>query len=127
MGPTPLALALDELADAVAVAATTLDTAGPAAQRAAAALATVVEDLERAADAPLGPAGSDALVVLLRRVQRAHRVLLRAAAGRPGEPGPDLTVDEVCDLTRRVRAAASPAEAPVALRPAAPLVSAVGG
>ena len=69
-----LATALDRLAHA---AAHTPDTPATRTARAAA-----VTDLERAAHAGLGPAGHDPLVVLQRRLGRAHARL----AATPGAP-----------------------------------------
>jgi hypothetical protein len=72
MVTTPLALALDELAGAVASAPHDAGTA--------ASLAEVVLDLERVAAAPLGQADRDPVVALVRRFARAHRLLLAGEA-----------------------------------------------
>lgn len=59
--------ALDQLADAAASA--------PENSRTTTVLAMAVMDLERAANASLGTADGDPLVVLHRRLGRAHRLL----------------------------------------------------
>ena len=76
----PVASALDEL---VVAAAAALDHA-----RARAALSAVVLSLESATGSSLGPTARDPLVVLQRRLGRAHRLL---ATGRSGA----VTADEV--------------------------------
>ncbi len=67
---TPLMSALDQLAHAAAEAPDTRWTTT--------VLATAVADLERAAGASLGAAEHDPLVVLHRRLGRAHRMLVAA-------------------------------------------------
>lgn len=75
---TPLMSALDQLADAAAEA--------PATRWTATVLARAVADLERAARASLGTTEHDPLVVLHRRLGRAHRRLVAA----PGTASPAL-------------------------------------
>jgi predicted transcriptional regulator len=95
---------------------TALDGLAVAAERARddgrtrAVLAAVVQRLEDAADAGLGDADGDPLVVLQRRFGRAHALL----AARPA-------ADLEPDLLRSVAAAvAAPAASAAAVRPATP-------
>lgn len=98
MACTPVRLALDELAAAVADAVET-----PATR---AALAAVVLDLEHAAGSALGGTRGEPHVLLVRRFARAHRLLL--AGAHP------LDVDRVRSYVLAVRgAAARPARARV--------------
>ena len=78
MARTTLGDALDRLAEA---AADVHDLTHAGTDRAAgAALAGAVVDLEEAAGSSLGPVDTDADVVLLRRLDRARRLLLAARA-----------------------------------------------
>ena len=80
MARTQLSEALDRLAEA---AADVHDLTGARTDRTAgAALAGAVLDLEEAAGSSLGPVDADADVVLLRRLDRARRLLLAARAPR---------------------------------------------
>lgn len=89
---TPVGMALDELASAVA------DAGHTRASRAA--LAEMVLDLEHAAGSTLGGTAGDPRVLLLRRFSRAHRLLLTGA--RP------LGVDRVRAHVLALQAAARP-------------------
>ncbi len=92
---TPLMSALDKLAHAAAEA--------PETRWMTTVLATAVADLERAARASLGTTEHDPLVVLHRRLGRAHRLLVAA----PGTASPALVEAHLQALRR-------PAPTPVA-------------
>ncbi|MFC3689881.1 hypothetical protein [Aquipuribacter hungaricus] len=81
MARTSLEDALDRLAEAAADVTDLVGghDGGPGG----AALAGVVDDLEDAAGSSLGPAAGETEVALLRRLDRAHRLLLAARVGRP--------------------------------------------
>ncbi|WP_336924045.1 hypothetical protein [Aquipuribacter sp. SD81] len=99
---TPVALALDGLADLVGRVALE-----DAVDRERTVLADLVVRLEEAAAAGLGTTDGEPPVVLVRRFARAHRLLTH------GTPAPGVHVEEVCHLTRLLRDSRQETTAPL--------------